>query len=210
MDEVMAPVETQAAAPEAPAAPEQTASPESGQASGDTFYSGNVPKELEGAHREMQASYTRKMQALSQQERQFRSQPQTAYQPPAQVDPNAGAEAYAPQVTAMETEVRQIKLQLLDQQIDRFAETHKDVYEHANDMADAMMQVPGLTMEKAYWMIKGPKAEQNGRAEAMKLMQTKISQPQGGPVGSTSKPAPSKPLNSIADFAREAYNSASK
>ena len=54
--------ETPAVEAPAPSAPETPATP---SVTADSFYSGQVPKELEAPYKELQASYTRKMQELS-------------------------------------------------------------------------------------------------------------------------------------------------
>lgn len=179
--------------------------PSTGDASAPegSFYSGNVPKELEGPYKEMQAAFTRNQQALARERMSLRSMPATA-SPTSSQDPNA--DPYAGQISSMEAQVREVRLELMNTQIDRFAETHKDVYDHAAEMADMMLKVPNLSMETAYWAIKGPKAEQAGRMKAMSTLQTKIEAPSTGPVGKTNVPVPVKAPNTIAEAVSQAYN----
>lgn len=171
------------------------------------FYSGEVPKELEAQYKEMQGSYTRKMQELHNQHKSLRSGgsvPQPVVSQPTQN--GSEADPFTSQYVQLESQVKEMRLAMLDQQIEHFAGSHPDVYEFATDMADAMMQVPGLTLEKAYWMIKGPKAEKVGMQKAISMVQQKATQPQGAPVGATNKAQAPREYKNLADAALDAYN----
>src|SRR3972149_10026332 len=104
-DEVVTPEVT---APETPvvATPEATSTvspvPEG------SFYSGSVPKELEGPYKEMQASFTRQQQALSRERMELRKPLATSPQP---TTPEAGEpEAFVGQIGAMEGQMRTIRI----------------------------------------------------------------------------------------------------
>ena len=200
-DEVVTPEVT---VPEIPVVATPEAPPTVSPVPEGSFYSGAVPKELEGPYKEMQASFTRQQQALSRERMELRKPLATSPQP---TTPEAGEpDAFAGQIGAMEGQMREIRLELMNTQIDRFAEGHKDVYDHAAEMADHMLKVPGLSMEQAYWMVKGPKAEQQGMRKAMTILQTKAEQPQGGPVGQANLSVPKKVPETLAEMAKEAYN----